>query len=160
VRCGIESAEVIMDENNAISVVEHLMERCRDGQKGFREAAEKVKAADLKAFFNEVSAERAGFARELQTQLATMGKPETKESGSVEGALHRAWVDTKVALGGDDHTVLDWLEHGEDVAKDAYQKALSANLPAGVMEIVRRQATSVQRVHDRVKTLRDTAKAA
>jgi len=149
-----------MDENNAISVVEHLIERCRDGQKGFREAAEKVKAADLKAFCNEVSAERAGFARELQGQLAALGKAETKESGTVEGALHRAWVNTKVALGGDDHTILDWLEQGEDVAKDAYQKALSGNLPASVMEIVRRQATSVQRVHDRVKTLRDTAKAA
>ncbi len=149
-----------MDENNPVSVVEHLIERCRDGQKGFREAAEKAKAADLKAFFNEVSAERAHFAQELQAELATLGKPEKKVSGSAEGALHRAWVDTKVALGGDDHTVLDWLEHGEDVAKDAYQKALSGNLPENLRMIVRRQADSVQRVHDRVKTLRDTAKAA
>jgi len=149
-----------MDENNPISVVEHLIERCRDGQKGFQEAADKVKAGDLKAFFNEVSAERAAFAQELQSELAILGKPEAKVSGSVEGTLHRAWVDTKVALGGDDHTVLDWLEHGEDVAKDAYRKALGGNLPPSLMEIVRRQATSVQRVHDRVKTLRDSAKAA
>jgi uncharacterized protein (TIGR02284 family) len=149
-----------MDENNPISVVEHLIERCRDGQKGFREAADKVKAGDLKAFFNEVSAERAAFAQELESGLATLGKPEKKVSGSVEGALHRAWVDTKVALGGDDHTVLDWLEHGEDVAKDAYQKALTGNLPASVMEIVRRQASSVRRVYDKVKTLRDSVKAA
>ena len=157
---GIESPEVKMGENNPISVVEHLIQRCRDGQKGFREASEKVKAADLKAFFNEVSAERAAFAQELQSELAKLGKPEKKVSGSVEGALHRAWVDTKVALGGDDHTVLDWLEHGEDVANGAYQKALSGNLPASLMEIVRRQATSVQRVHNKVKTLRDTAEAA
>ena len=149
-----------MDENNPISVMEHLMERCRDGQKGFREAADKAKAADLKAFFNEVSAERSGFAQELQAELATLGKLEKKVSGSVEGALHRAWVDTKVALGGDDHTVLDWLEHGEDVAKNAYQKALSGNLPASLREIVQRQAKSVQRVHNKVKTLRDSARAA
>jgi uncharacterized protein (TIGR02284 family) len=69
-------------------------------------------------------------------------------------------VDTKVALGGDDHTVLDWLEHGEDVAKDAYQKALSGALPSTIGEIVRRQAASVQRVHDQVKAFRDQAKAA
>jgi len=149
-----------MDEKDPISVVEHLIERCKDGQKGFREAAEKANSTDLKTFFNQVSAERAGFAQELQTQLATLGKPEKKASGSVEGALHRAWVDTKVALGGDDHTVLDWLEHGEDVAKDAYQKALSGNLPASLREIVRRQADSVQRVHDKVKSLRDATKAA
>ena len=149
-----------MDENDPISVVEHLIERCRDGQKGFREASDKVKASDLKSFFNEVSAERAGFAQELQAELAKLGKPEKKVSGSVEGALHRAWVDTKVALGGNDHTVLDWLEHGEDVAKDAYNKALTGNLPASLLEIVRRQANSVQRVHDKVKSLRDSAKAA
>jgi uncharacterized protein (TIGR02284 family) len=114
----------------------------------------------LKSFFIEVSAERGEFAEELQTELARLGKPEKKVSGSAEGALHRAWVDTKVALGGDDHTVLDWLEHGEDVAKDAYNKALSGNLPATVGEIIRRQAASVQRVHDQVKAFRDQAKAA
>ncbi len=149
-----------MDENNPTSVVEHLIERCKDGQKGFREAADKVKSADLKAFFNEVSAERGRFAQELEAELASLGKTEKKSSGSVEGSLHRAWVDTKMALGGDDHTVLDWLEHGEDIAKDAYQKALSATLPGSLLEVVRRQANSVQRVHDKVKTLRDSAKAA
>jgi len=149
-----------MDKDDAISVVQHLMERAKDGQKGYQEGAEKVKRADLKTFFMEVSAERGRFAQELQAELARLGKAEKKASGSVEGSLHRAWVDTKVALGGDDHTVLDWLEHGEDVAKDDYNKALSGNLPATVMEIVRRQAAAVQRDHDRVRSLRDAAKAA
>jgi len=149
-----------MDENDAISVAEHLIERCRDGQKGFREAAEKARSPQLKSFCNEVSAERAGFAEELQAQLAMLGKPESKPSGSAEGGLHRAWVDTKMALGGDDHTILEWLEQGEDAAKDDYKKALTGNLPASLLGMIRRQADSVQRVHDRVKTLRDTAKAA
>jgi uncharacterized protein (TIGR02284 family) len=152
--------EVGMDENNAIDVVEHLIQRCRDGQNGFREAAEKVKRTDLKTFFNQVSEERGRFAQELQVELAKLGKPDKQVSGSTEGALHRAWVDTKVALRGDDHTVLDWLEHGEDVAKDAYNKALSGNLPSTLGQIVQRQAASVQRVHDQVKALRDQSKAA
>jgi uncharacterized protein (TIGR02284 family) len=149
-----------MDENNVIDVVEHLIERCRDGQNGFQEAAEKVKRTDLKSFFIEVSAERGEFAEELQTELARLGKPEKKVSGSAEGALHRACVDTKVARGGEDHTVLDSLDHGQDVAKDADNKALSGHLPATVGEIIRRQAASVQRVHDQVKAFRDQAKAA
>lgn len=149
-----------MEENNVIDVIEHLIERCRDGQNGFREASQKVKSTNLKGFFNEVSDERGRFAQELQAELGSLGRPDKQVSGSAEGALHRAWVDTKVALGGDDHTVLDWLEHGEDFAKDAYQKALSADLPATVGEVVRRQAASVQRIHDQVKALRDQAKAA
>ncbi len=149
-----------MDQKDGIDVLEHLIERCRDGHNGFREAAEKVKRSDLKTFFNEVSLERGRFAEELQNELVRLGKPDKRVSGTTEGALHRAWIDTKVALGGDDHTVLDWLEHGEDVAKDAYQKAISSDLPENIAQIVRRQAASVQQVHDRVKMLRDTAKAA
>ena len=149
-----------MDENNAISVVENLIETNRDGQKGYQDAAEHVKRPDLKTYFSEQSMERARFAQELQTDLAKLGKPEKKISGSAGGAMHRAWIDTKVALGGGDKTILESLESGEDKARDTYNKALSGTLPASLTEIVRRQAVSVQRAHDKVRMLRDEAKAA
>ena len=38
--------------------------------------------------------------------------------------MHRAWIDTKVALGGGDKTILESVEAGEDRAKEAYQKAI------------------------------------
>ena len=149
-----------MDENNAINVVENLIETSKDGEKGYRDAAEHVKRADLKTFFNEQSAERHQFAQELQSELAKLGKPEKKVSGSASGAVHRAWIDTKVALGGGDKTILESVESGEDNAKDTYNKALSGALPTSLSEIVRRQAASVQRAHDKVRMLRDEAKAA
>lgn len=149
-----------MDENNAISVVENLIETSKDGQKGYQDAAEHAKRPDLKSYFNEQSAERGRFAQELQAELAKLGKPEKKVSGSVGGAMHRAWLDTKASLGGGDKTILESVEAGEDKAKDAYNKALGGALPASLTEIVRRQAASVQRAHDKVKMLRDEAKAA
>ena len=149
-----------MDENNAISVVENLIETSKDGQKGYQDAAEHVKHTDLKAYFNEQSAERGRFAQELQGQLSTLGKPEKKVSGSASAAMHRAWIDTKVALGGGDKTILESVESGEDNAKDTYNKALAGALPATLAEIVRRQAASVQKAHDKVRMLRDEAKAA
>lgn len=149
-----------MDENNAINVVENLIETSKDGQKGYQDAAEHVKAADLKAFFNQQSAERGKFAQELQAELAKLGKPEKKVSGSASAAVHRAWIDTKVALGGGDKSILESVEAGEDNAKDTYNKALGGNLPSSLSEIVRRQAASVQKAHDRVRTLRDQSKAA
>ena len=149
-----------MNQKSAIDVLEHLIERCRDGHNGFKEAAEKIKRPDLKTFFNEVSLERGRFAEELQNEMVRLGKPDKRVSGTTEGALHRAWIDTKVAMGGDDHTVLDWLEHGEDIAKDAYQDAITSDLPENIALVVRRQADSVRQVHDRVKTLRDTEKSA
>lgn len=152
--------EAIMNENDAISVLENLIETCKDGQKGYQEAASKVKRSDLKAFFNEQSLERSRFAGELEAELIRLGKPDKKVSGSVAGSLHRAWIDTKVGLGGGDKTILEWLERGEDSAKDAYQKAVTGDLPENVAQIVRRQAAKVQAAHDKVKSLRDTAEAA
>ena len=149
-----------MDQNNAVSVVEALIETCKDGQKGYQDAASHAKRSDLKAYFNEQSMERGRFAQELQTELAKLGEPGKKVSGSVSGVLHRAWIDTKASLGGGDKTILESVEKGEDNAKDTYQKALSASLPPSVSEIVRRQAASVQKAHDKVKSLRDTAEAA
>ena len=149
-----------MDENNAVSVIENLIETCKDGQKGYQDAASHAKRSDLKAYFNEQSMERGRFAQELQAELSKLGKADKKVSGSASAALHRAWIDTKVALGGGDKTILESVEKGEDDAKDTYQKALSGSLPAGVAEMVRRQAASVQKAHDKVRNLRDTAEAA
>jgi uncharacterized protein (TIGR02284 family) len=151
-----------MDENNAVSVVKELIETCKDGQKGYQDGASKVKRTDLKTYFNEQSQERGRFAAELETELRRLetSDKDKKVSGSVAGSLHRAWIDTKVSLGAGDKAILEWMEQGEDRAKDAYQKASTASLPGNVAEIVRRQAASVQKAHDKVKSLRDTAEAA
>jgi uncharacterized protein (TIGR02284 family) len=149
-----------MDQNDAISVIETLIETCKDGQKGYQDAASHVKRSDLKAYFNEQSLERSGFAGELEAELIRLGKPDKKVSGSVSGTLRRAWIDTKVSLGGGDKTILESVEAGEDKAKEAYQKAVTGDLPENVAQIVRRQAASVQAAHDKVRNLRDAAKAA
>lgn len=149
-----------MDENNAISVVENLIETCRDGQKGYQDAAQHAKRADLKGYFNEQSAERGRFAQELQVELSKLGKPDKKVSGSAGGAMRRAWLDTKANLGGGDKAILESVESGEDSARDTYKKALSGTLPPSLTEIVRKQAAAVQQAHDKVRMLRDEAKAA
>ena len=149
-----------MNENDALSVIENLIETCKDGQKGYQDAATHVKRSDLKTYFNEQSLERARFAGELEAELIRLGKPDKKVSGSVGGALRRAWIDTKVSLGGGDKTVLESVEAGEDSAKEAYEKAVAGDLPENIAQIVRRQAASVQRAHDKVKSLRDEARAA
>ena len=149
-----------MDENNAISVVEALIETCKDGQKGYQDAAEHVKRNDLKTYFSQQSRERARFAEELQAELSSLGKPEKKVSGSVSAAMHRAWLDTKANLGASDKSILDSVEKGEDDAKEAYKKALAGALPEKLTGIIRHQAASIVQAHDKIRMLRDTAAAA
>ena len=145
-----------MDRNETIKVVGKLIETCRDGQKGYQDAAEHIKRPELKTFFAQQSAERGKFAEELEKEISQFYETEKKESGSVSATLHRAWIDTKATLGAGDKSILDSVEQGEDVAKKTYDEALGGgNLDSAVAAIVRRQAERVQRAHDKVKSVRD-----
>ena len=115
-----------MNENDALSVIENLIETCKDGQKGYQDAATHVKRSDLKTYFNEQSLERARFAGELEAELIRLGKPDKKVSGSVGGALRRAWIDTKVSLGGGDKTILESVRPERTVPRKATKRRLLA----------------------------------
>jgi uncharacterized protein (TIGR02284 family) len=145
----------MIDQKDPVKVIENLIEISKDGEKGYKDAAEHAKRSDLKTFFTTQSSERRRFATELQSVLTKFGKAEKKESGTVAGALHRAWIDTKVGLGAGDKSILESVEKGEDEARDAYREAVGSNLPPEAADVVSRQARSVQTAHDQVKTLRD-----
>ena len=141
--------------NDATSVLNSLIETCKDGEKGFKEAAEGLQSADLKATFMEYSRERAQMAAELQAAVRSLGGDPDK-GGSVSGGIHRGWIDLKSAITGrDDHAIVSEAERGEDIAKAAYESALKSTLPASVQTLVQQQAAKVRRVHDAVRDLRD-----
>lgn len=143
--------------DDVISTLNGLIETCKDGQDGFKEAAEGVERSDLKSLFYEFSQQRAQFAGELQQLVQQLGG-DPENSGSVAAAIHRGWINIKSAVTGkDDKAILSECERGEDSAKNTYKDALEQPLPANVMEVVQRQYQSVQSAHDRVKSLRDAA---
>jgi uncharacterized protein (TIGR02284 family) len=141
--------------NDAVSTLNSLIETCKDGEKGFKEAAEGLKSADIKAKFLEYSRERAQMAAELQTEVRSLGGDPDK-GGSMSGSIHRGWLNLKAAITGhDDHAIVSEAERGEDVAKEAYESALKATLPPSAQTLVQQQAAKVRRVHDAVRDLRD-----
>jgi uncharacterized protein (TIGR02284 family) len=149
-----------VDNNNVTSTLNNLIETCRDGQNGFKEAAENVESPELKTFFNKVSLERAQFVGELQQEVLRLGG-DPENTGSTAAAIHRTWMDIKGSLTGrDDHSILSECERGEDSAIDAYKDALKdENLPSNLRSVVERQFSSIQEVHNRVKQLRDSRSA-
>jgi uncharacterized protein (TIGR02284 family) len=142
-----------MAEKEVISTLNTLIETCRDGEQGFREAAQNLKDPTVKTLFNEMSHERARFADELKSEVQRLGgNPE--EGGSVSGAMHRGWMDVKGAVTGrDDKQIIAEAERGEDVAVSTYQKALEEPLPAAIESVVSRQYQHVKQAHDRVRDL-------
>jgi uncharacterized protein (TIGR02284 family) len=141
--------------DSVISTLNSLIETCKDGQYGFKEAAEGVERTDLKSLFYEFSQQRAEFAGVLQGLVRSLGG-EPEDTGSISGAAHRSWIDIKAAVTGrDEEAILNECERGEDYAREAYTDALKLTLPANVTDILTQQAQAVQAAHNRVKMLRD-----
>ncbi|MGH9819541.1 MAG: ferritin-like domain-containing protein [Pyrinomonadaceae bacterium] len=146
-----------MTNNEVISSLNKLIETCKDGQEGFKMAAEGVERSDLKSFFYEYSQQRSQFAGELQTLVQTLGG-DPENSGSFSGALHRGWMNLRSAVTGKDElAILNECERGEDSAKNAYKLAAQDPLPSYMHDVVIDQLRSVIQAHDRVKALRDAA---
>ena len=146
-----------MDTNDTISTLNGLIETCRDGQNGFQEASTNVKNTGLKSLFAEASTERAKFLGELQEEVRRLGG-DPENSGSVAGALHRAWIDVKGTFTDrDDAAILNECERGEDSAVATYRDALATELPANIRSMVETQYTAVQSMHDRIRNRRDRA---
>jgi uncharacterized protein (TIGR02284 family) len=148
-----------VDNDKVISILNDLIETCRDGQNGFQEAAENSQSPELKEFFNKVSLERSQCVGELQQQVHALGG-DPENAGSTAGALHRAWIDIKGTFTGrDDQTILNECERGEDSAVEAFRDALKQDLPANIRSVVETQFREIQLVHDRVKQMRDARSA-
>jgi uncharacterized protein (TIGR02284 family) len=146
-------------QKEIISTLNSLIETLKDGEEGFKQAAQAVKDSDLKSLFNEFSQQRARFATELQTQAMNLGEIEPEESSSTAGAMHRTWINIKSALtSGDDHTILAECERGEDSAVKEYEEALKIGLPASLDDIISREYAEVKSAHDRIKSLRDATR--
>ena len=149
------TSDTDFENSDVISTLNGLIETCKDGQEGFRQAAEGVERSDLKSLFYEFSQQRAQFAGELQNLVQGFGG-DPENSGSLAGSLHRGWINIKSAVTGkDDNAILNECERGEDVAKNEYQEALEEPLPEYVKETIRTQFIAIQDAHDRVKALRD-----
>lgn len=145
--------------DDAIKILNQLIETSEDGVKGFKEAADKATVANLKTVFSDRAAACSSGVAELQGLVKSLGgTPEN--SGTVAGAAHRGWVKVKSAVADTNIALLEEVERGEDHAKAVYTKALKADLPAQVRTVVEKQFSGVKANHDRIRDLRNQYKAA
>lgn len=151
---------MIYHSQRAISALNNLIETCKDGENGFRAAAEGVRHnAELRLLFHAYAQERVQFASELQAEIRRIGgRPE--QGGSVRGAMRRGWMNVKAAVTGcDESTILSECEAAEDAAVKAYDAALTAELGPKQRDIVARQRAEVKIAHDKIRVLRDASRA-
>jgi uncharacterized protein (TIGR02284 family) len=140
-------------------IVNDLIEICRDGKQGFETAANAVNDGLLKKEFLHHARERATFVNVLSTALIELGY-EPVTHGTAAGALHRGWIHmTNLKPGDNEHAVLAACERGEDSALRAYTEAMEAMIPGRLGELIAAQYLVVKSAHDRIRQMRDAAKA-
>lgn len=141
-----------------ISLLNDLIETLKDGQAGFKAAADDVDSSAIRTLFHGFVLQRSKFAGELQALAQSLGESDPQTSGSVSGALHRGWIDLKAAITSkDEHAILVECERGEDSAVAHYREALDTkDLPSDIREVVARQFVEIKAAHDEVRGLRDT----
>lgn len=150
---------VAIDSSEVVSTLNNLIQVCRDGEVGYRDAAKDIQNSGLKVLFEQFEMQRTRFIAELQTHVEQMSSKEAQDGGSLVGALHRGWINLRAALtAGDEPAILAECERGEDVAVEAYEKGLQKSLPASVATLVGNQYREVKAAHDKIKSLCDAYK--
>jgi uncharacterized protein (TIGR02284 family) len=146
--------------SDTADILNRLIEIAKDGEQGFKTAAEKVKNPSIKTLFEKYSAQRTGYAAELQKTVASLGE-KPAESGHVAATLHRGWINLKEALSkNEDAAIISEAEAGEDAAKKAYSEALAKPLPAEIKALVSKQYDGVLQAHNAVRDLKHANQAA
>ena len=144
--------------NEITDNLQDLLEKNYDAEKGFTKAMENAKSENLKGFLRHQAAQRSRFANELTQELRNLNE-EPKDSGSVTGNLHRAWIDIKTTFtGNEDEAVLEECIRGEKASAEEYEEKLQKyNFPPHISEVLRKQSSEIHQTLSQVKRLEDLA---
>ena len=128
-----------MAERTERTVLNHLIETCRDAERGLRVAADQVTSQELKRLFMRLAEQRRSFADELLPYAQRLGGGSAAD-GTAAAAVHRAWIQVKARLARNpDRAVLEEAARGERYAVHAYDDAIADWIPPDAREIVERQ---------------------
>ena len=131
-----------------------------DRYEGYQKAMEQTKDLDLKTLFTTFSLQSKANNASLRSLVPASEETPNRDETRLSGKFYRAWMDIKNALDSDNRKkILSSCEYGEDVAKKAYEDALSEmqKLSPAVAETIQKQYDDILKAHDEVKALRDSA---
>jgi len=138
-----ETRGEILDQLNKLLIRNH------DAEKGYQEAAESVKDAELKSLFLAQSRQRSEFATELDREIRALGG-EADHGTSLASDLHRAWINIKSAVANStDKAVTEECRRGDSEALNDYKEVLEqTDIAASTRELLLRQKSKVESAHE------------
>lgn len=112
------------NKKKQVELLNSLIERCIDSQKGYEQAADASDKASLKMLFHNTALERKDFANALKSEVARLDG-EYKNSGSLAGTLHRNWLDIKALLSAStEEAILEECQRGDKRLVEDYRETI------------------------------------
>lgn len=137
-----------------------LLERCRDGEQFYRDAAVKAGSLALRGTFRQMAELRQRLIDELADQVhARGGQPSDRRT--MLGASRHMLAEAMNALTlHDDDVYIRQLEATEARLLAAYERTLDKVDDEGARQVLRRHLLAVRATHARMRALRDQSLAA
>lgn len=136
------------DHSEIIEELNDILERNYDAVKGFQTAAEKVNDVQLMGYFNNQVITRKKFIKEISSEVHNLGG-EPKTSGTIEGTMHRAWMNIKDGFSfGDDNReeLIEECIRGEKECIEEYNDLLEEiHLPVSTRSILTEQKMDIEK---------------
>jgi len=149
-----------MNNNEVITILDGLINTCRRGQEGFRNAAENIQNSEFRRLFNIFSQQRAQFISELNSEVHRLGGDGQFEEVTTElpqNTLPFRTAASKAAAIRDEASIIAECRREEETAVNDYQEALKADLSLDVQYVVKRQYMDIKDAYDRIRILQRAA---
>ena len=131
-----------MAEHTERSLLNGLIELCRDEELTLRYVADHVKAPEAKAFILDLAARRSQFAADLAPHAQRLGGFDAAD-GTTRGTLHRRWMAIRHALTGFNDSAM-----GKEVI-EREDEAISEMLPPTSRDLIEAQRAKIRLAHER-----------
>lgn len=144
---------ITMENDKVVSLLNDLITKNYDAEKGYKEASEKIEHASLKSYFEHQSKNRYDFGHQIKPLIAKYGG-EVDKGTSFTGDLHRAWIAIRDSFSNGDKAIYDECIRGEEAFSAEYAEVLSEEgLPQDVKDVISTQKDSVDKALASLKVM-------
>jgi len=143
------------NHSDEIGTLNTLIATTIDSITGYENSARDIDNERFRQIFRQRADERQRVVGELQAEVRRLGG-DPEDGGSFMGKTHQRFEDLKTAItGGDEKSVINEVERGEDYLKEKFEAALNSDTLSGDSRaVVERCYQSVRQGHDQMSQLK------
>jgi len=143
------------NHSDQISTLNTLIATTIDSVTGYENSAKDIDNERFREIFRQRADERQRVVEDLRSEVRRLGG-DPEDGGSLMGKTHQRFEDLKAAItGGDDKSIINEVERGEDYLKGKFESALDSDALSGESRsVVERCYQSVRSGHDQISQLK------